>query len=263
MAHREETARTKRRMYMDWDYWGKPLPAYGDPNARLLIVGLAPAAHGGNRTGRMFTGDRSGDWVYGTLYKFGFSSSPDSHRRDDGLVLTDAYITAALRCAPPANKPLREERLECLPYLVRELELSDQHVSVVVALGKIAFDTFLDHAAAARPASVQAASRFRAPEDLPTGWRGYVNRVLPPQPAEHPDRAAYARTCSTRYLAPPENCWTSANLRQGQSGQLPQRARLLLPTPVFPPRAMAHQGPVNDSRLKGGDFVVRRSFHLI
>ena len=142
VAHREETARTKRRMYMDWDYWGKPLPAYGDPNARLLIVGLAPAAHGGNRTGRMFTGDRSGDWVYGTLYKFGFSSSPDSQRRDDGLVLTDAYITAALRCAPPANKPLREERLECLPYLVRELELLT-NISVVVALGKIAFDTFL------------------------------------------------------------------------------------------------------------------------
>lgn len=142
VAHREETARIKRRMYMDWDYWGKPLPAYGDPNARLLIVGLAPAAHGGNRTGRMFTGDRSGDWVYGTLYKFGFSSSPDSQRRDDGLVLTDAYITAALRCAPPANKPLREERLECHPYLVRELELLTG-VRVVVALGKIAFDTFL------------------------------------------------------------------------------------------------------------------------
>jgi len=142
VPYREEVARTKRRMYMDWDYWGKPLPACGDHQARLLVVGLAPAAHGGNRTGRMFTGDRSGDWVYGTLYKFGFSSSPDSQRRDDGLVLYDTFITAALRCAPPANKPLKEERLECLPYLIRELELMDT-VRVVVALGKIAFDTYL------------------------------------------------------------------------------------------------------------------------
>lgn len=137
-----EVARTKRRMYMDWDYWGKPLPGCGDPQARLLVMGLAPAAHGGNRTGRMFTGDRSGDWVFGALYKFGFSSSPVSQRRDDGLVLSDAYITNALRCAPPGNKPFREERLECLPYLVRELELLDT-LRVVVALGKIAFDTYL------------------------------------------------------------------------------------------------------------------------
>ena len=142
VTYREDVAQKKRRMYLDWDYWGKPLPAYGDPKARLLIVGLAPAAHGGNRTGRMFTGDRSGDWVYGTLHRFGFSSSPDSHRRDDGLTLTDTYITAALRCAPPANKPLREERLECLPYLIRELELLTT-LRVVVALGKIAFDTYL------------------------------------------------------------------------------------------------------------------------
>ena len=142
VTHRETVARDKRRMYLDWDYWGKPLPAYGDPEARLLILGLAPAAHGGNRTGRMFTGDRSGDWLYGALYKFGFASSADSRHRDDGLVLYDTYITAALRCAPPANKPSREEKLECLPYLVRELELMTT-VRVVVALGKIAFDTYL------------------------------------------------------------------------------------------------------------------------
>ena len=137
-----EVARTKRRMYMDWDYWGKPLPGYGDSQARMLVMGRAPAAHGGNRTGRMCTGDRSGDWVFGTLHKYGFSSSPDSKHRDDGLTLHDAYITNALRCAPPGNKPLREEKLECLPYLVRELELMDT-VQVVVALGKIAFDTYL------------------------------------------------------------------------------------------------------------------------
>ena len=129
-------------MYMDWDYWGRPVPGFGDPNARMLILGLAPAAHGANRTGRMFTGDRSGDWVYGTLHKFGFSSSPESRCRDDGLTLFDAYITAALRCAPPANKPLPEERSNCLPYVLRELELL-ANVRVVVALGKLAFDTYL------------------------------------------------------------------------------------------------------------------------
>ena len=140
--HRQTVARDKRRMYMDWDYWGRPVPGFGDPDARLMILGLAPAAHGANRTGRMFTGDRSGDWVYGTLHKFGFASSPKSRRRDDGLTLNDAYITAALRCAPPLNKPLPEERSNCLGYLLREFELLSK-VRVVVALGKLAFDTYL------------------------------------------------------------------------------------------------------------------------
>jgi uracil-DNA glycosylase family 4 len=142
VEHREAVAQRKRRMYLGWEYWGRPLPSFGDPGARLLIVGLAPAAHGGNRTGRMFTGDRSGDWVFGTLHRFGFASSPDSRHQDDGLVLKDAYITAALHCAPPANKPLREEMANCRPYLLQELELLPQ-VQVVVALGKIAFDTYL------------------------------------------------------------------------------------------------------------------------
>ena len=140
--HREAVARDKRPMYADWDYWGRPVPGFGDPNARMLILGLAPAAHGANRTGRMFTGDRSGDWVYGTLHKFGFASSPESRRIDDGLTLFDAYITAALRCAPPANKPLPEERSNCLQYLLREFELLT-NVRVVVALGKLAFDSYL------------------------------------------------------------------------------------------------------------------------
>jgi uracil-DNA glycosylase len=142
VEHRETVALRKRRMYLDWDYWGRPLPSFGDPQARLLIVGLAPAAHGGNRTGRMFTGDRSGDWVFGTLHRFGFASSPESQRRDDGLTLHDAYITAALHCAPPANKPAPDEMAGCRPFLLQELELLTR-VRVVVALGKIAFDAYL------------------------------------------------------------------------------------------------------------------------
>ena len=132
----------KRRSYRDWDYWGRPLPSFGDPNARVLLVGLAPAAHGGNRTGRMFTGDRSGDWLYETLHKFGFASMPSSRHREDGLTLTYLYITAAVRCAPPANKPLPEERANCSRYLLRELELLT-NVQIVVPLGKYAFDSYL------------------------------------------------------------------------------------------------------------------------
>ncbi len=142
VEYREMVARTKRRMYRESEYWGRPLPGFGDPGARVVLVGLAPAAHGGNRTGRMFTGDRSGDWVYGTLHKFGFANQPTSAHRDDGLAVRDVYVTAALRCAPPANKPLREELHACRPYLVRELRLL-QRMRIVVALGKIAFDSYL------------------------------------------------------------------------------------------------------------------------
>ena len=142
VEHRERSAREKRAMYRDDEYWGRPLPSFGDPQARVLIVGLAPAAHGGNRTGRMFTGDSSGDWLFETLHKFGFASSPSSRRRDDGLTLTDAYITAAVRCAPPDNKPTTEEKVTCRSYLTGEmLVLAD--VRVVVALGRIAFDGYL------------------------------------------------------------------------------------------------------------------------
>jgi uracil-DNA glycosylase family 4 len=124
------------------DYWGKPLAGFGDPRARVLIVGLAPAAHGGNRTGRMFTGDRSGDWLYGALHAFGFANQAISERLDDGLRLQDCYITAAVRCAPPGNKPSRAEFERCRPYLVQELKLFN-NLRVVVVLGKIAFDSFL------------------------------------------------------------------------------------------------------------------------
>jgi uracil-DNA glycosylase family 4 len=124
------------------DYWAKPLPGFGDPMGRVLIIGLAPAAHGGNRTGRMFTGDRSGDWLYGALHAAGFANQANSDHRNDGLVLKDCYITAAVHCAPPANKPAPTEFGRCRPYLVDELGVMGQ-VKVVIALGKIAFDSFL------------------------------------------------------------------------------------------------------------------------
>lgn len=135
-------ARTKRKAYRDWEYWGKPVPSFGDPEARMLVIGLAPAAHGGNRTGRIFTGDRSGDFLYRALYETGFANQPASVSRDDGLTLTDAYVTAAVRCAPPANKPTREEIRNCREYLERELDVL-KNVQVVVALGKVAFDVYL------------------------------------------------------------------------------------------------------------------------
>jgi len=138
----ERIARVKRRAYRDQSYWGKPVPGFGDPRSRLLMIGLAPAAHGGNRTGRIFTGDRSGDFLFGALYRAGFANQPQSCHRDDGLRLRGAYITAALHCAPPGNKPARVELTRCRDYLVRELRLFS-HAKVVLALGKIAFDEYL------------------------------------------------------------------------------------------------------------------------
>jgi uracil-DNA glycosylase family 4 len=140
---REACAKKPPRRYVGQNYWAKPLPGFGDPKARVLIVGLAPAAHGGNRTGRMFTGDRSGDWLYGALHATGFANQPNSDHRDDGLKLSDCYITAAVHCAPPLNKPSLIEYKRCRPYLVRELELMRSQLLVVIVLGKIAFDSFL------------------------------------------------------------------------------------------------------------------------
>jgi uracil-DNA glycosylase family 4 len=142
VEYREKVAQEKRRAFRDWTYWGKPVPGFGDSRAKLLILGLAPAAHGGNRTGRVFTGDRSGDFLYASLYKAGFANQPTSVKRDDGLQLKDAYIVAAVRCAPPANKPLPLEILNCRNYLVRELEIL--HPKAVLALGKIAWDAYLE-----------------------------------------------------------------------------------------------------------------------
>jgi uracil-DNA glycosylase family 4 len=136
---REQVARDKRAAFRDEDYWGRPVPGWGDPDAVLLIVGLAPAAHGGNRTGRVFTGDRSGDFLFASLHRTGFANQPTSVARDDGLRLSGAFISAAVRCAPPANKPTPEERDACRPFLTRELALLSR-VRAVVALGQFAFD---------------------------------------------------------------------------------------------------------------------------
>lgn len=137
---REKVAREKTRRFADWDYWGKPNPSFGDPDAELLLVGLAPAAHGGNRTGRMFTGDRSGDWLYRALHKFGFANQASSVSRDDGLRLQNCYITATCRCAPPQNKLLPSEILHCRPFLLRELRQL-RSLKVVIGLGKVGFDS--------------------------------------------------------------------------------------------------------------------------
>jgi len=142
VEYREKVALEKRRAYLHWEYWGKPVPSFGDPAARLLILGLAPGAHGANRTGRMFTGDGSGDFLFRTLYRVGFCNQEAGDSREDGLELIDAYITAALHCVPPQNKPDAAEKTACRSFLVRELELLSK-VRVVVALGKIAWDAFL------------------------------------------------------------------------------------------------------------------------
>ena len=138
-----QVAEIKRRAYRDQDYWGRPVPSFGDPKARVMILGLAPGAHGSNRTGRMFTGDRSGDLLYKVLYKTGFASQPSSISRDDGLTLHGIYITAAAHCAPPGNKPLPVELRNCRPFVEQELALLTD-LRVIVALGKIAFDVYLE-----------------------------------------------------------------------------------------------------------------------
>jgi uracil-DNA glycosylase len=145
-CHSQEIARIRRRAYSDWEYWGRPVPSFGDPNARVLALGLAPGAHGSNRTGRPFTGDGSGDFLYPVLHEAGFASQPKAFSRDDGMKLTDLWITSVARCAPPGNKPTPEELRNCAPWLDRELNLL-QNLRVVVCLGRIAFDGLLAHEA--------------------------------------------------------------------------------------------------------------------
>lgn len=144
VSYRGRIAVEKRRAYLSWDYWGKPVPGFGDPNARVMVLGLAPGAHGSNRTGRPFTGDASGNFMYPILYETGFANQPTATDRDDGLVLRDLYITAAVRCAPPDNKPLPSELVNCAPYLDREID-GMTRLRVIVALGRIGFDAYLNH----------------------------------------------------------------------------------------------------------------------
>lgn len=144
VVYREQIAREKRRAYKDWEYWGKPVPGFGDPDAQVLVLALAPGAHGSNRTGRPFTGDSSGNFMYPVLHETGFANQPTATNRNDGLVLKNVYITAAARCAPPDNKPLPQELANCAAYLDRELE-GLKKVKVVVALGRIGFDAYLNY----------------------------------------------------------------------------------------------------------------------
>jgi uracil-DNA glycosylase family 4 len=159
VAWREEVGEDPPRRYAGQDYWSRPLSGFGDPAARILVVGLAPAAHGGNRTGRMFTGDRSADWLFAAMHRAGLANQPTSETRDDGLRLRDAYVTAVVRCAPPANKPTPGERDNCLPYLERELDILDR-ARVVVALGKFGWDGFLRAAATIGIAAPRPKPRF-------------------------------------------------------------------------------------------------------
>lgn len=140
---RETVAREKRRAYLDWDYWGKPVPGFGDPEARILILGLAPGAHGANRTGRMFTGDASGAFLFPALYRCGFTDRETTERRDDGLVVKDIFVTSALRCVPPQNVPTRDEIVACRPWLEREVD-GLRNLQVVIGMGKVGHDAYLD-----------------------------------------------------------------------------------------------------------------------
>lgn len=165
--YRQLIARQKRRQYRDWTYWGRPIPGFGDPNARLYVLGLAPAAHGGNRTGRVFTGDRSGDWLYRALFQYGFANQAESTHQEDGLRLTDCYIGATVRCAPPGNKPERDEFEQCNRFLQEEIRLLKNH-RIVIALGKIAFDHYL---------KTCRALGFMIPTPVPKFGHGVVSRL--------------------------------------------------------------------------------------
>ncbi len=156
---RTDVAQTKTKRFMDWEYWGKPVPGFGDPKAELLLVGLAPAAHGANRTGRMFTGDESGKWLYRALHKAGFADRPESFSRTDGMTLNNCYITAACRCAPPNNKPFPSELSNCRPFIVNEFLLL-KHLRVVIGLGKVGFDAAFDSLREAKKTSLKIRPKF-------------------------------------------------------------------------------------------------------
>ncbi len=189
IAHCRKVGEIKRRAYLDWDYWAKPVPGFGDPNARLLILGLAPGAHGSNRTGRPFTGDGSGNFMYPILHKAGFASQPTAIRREDGLELIDAYITAAVRCAPPENKPLPEEIGNCAPFLDREFAALT-NVKVVVVLGKIAFDAYLNYLKRRGELKSKSRNSFWPWRNVQTAGRAHTAVLVPSFTAKHTHRQA-------------------------------------------------------------------------
>lgn len=175
-AHCTEVARVRRRAYSDWEYWGRPVPSFGDPNAPVLALGLAPGAHGSNRTGRPFTGDGSGDFLYPVLHEAGFASQPQARSRDDGMILKNLWITSVARCAPPGNKPTPQELRNCAPWVDQEMALLN-HLRVVVCLGKIAFDGLLAHEQRRGSAIVRASYAFAhaAEYTLPSGLKAIAS----------------------------------------------------------------------------------------
>jgi uracil-DNA glycosylase family 4 len=191
VAWRETVAQERRRAYRDEEYWGKPVPGFGDPQARVLIVGLAPGAHGANRTGRLFTGDSSGQFLYSALYRAGFANRPDSHHRDDGMILRDAFLSAACRCVPPANKPSLQELLACRPFLECEIALL-QDLRVIVALGRIAFDAVLRLYADKRRSLVEPGAEAPVSSRSPIFGHATVHRLGAARPwliaSFHPSR---------------------------------------------------------------------------
>jgi uracil-DNA glycosylase len=180
VAWREEVARVKRARFANETYWGRPVPGFGDPRARVYLLGLAPAAHGGNRTGRVFTGDRSGDWLFAALHRAGFANQPTSRTRDDGLRLSDCFVGAAVRCAPPANRPTPAERDACLPWAEGELELMEA-VRVIVCLGAFAWDAALRLRAALGEPVPRPRPRFGHGAELPAGRRALLGCFHPSQ----------------------------------------------------------------------------------
>ncbi len=209
VAWREQVARERRAAYADEEYWGRPLPGFGDPGARVLILGLAPAAHGGNRTGRIFTGDRSGDWLFASLWRTGFANQPRSSGRDDGLRVHDCWITAAVRCAPPANRPTPQERDNCLPWAERELGLLAD-VRVIVCLGAFAWDAALRLRAALGEPVPRPRPRFGHGSELAGERRSLLGSFHPSQQNTFTGRlteemldAVFERARELAGLAPP------------------------------------------------------------
>ena len=191
VRHRADVAARKRRAYRDWQYWGQPVPSFGDPHARLLLVGLAPGAHGANRTGRVFTGDASGDFLFDALHETGFASQRGATSRDDGLTLTDCYITSAVRCAPPGNRPRPREFSNCRDYLDREISLLPR-VRAILALGQLAHNAYLNVLRSRRGPFPQEGRVLRARRRVQAaGLRSDAAVQLPSQPPEHADRQAH------------------------------------------------------------------------